>query len=137
MYFDAGTGIIKRECTGTKCQTPVVIYKRKALILENSGVLIDVYTLMIDTWHDDHNVLGQHFDLYSSLEDALEEKNAWTYCNYNDPGVAFPRDCGPTGGLEWNFNSLSGGSAWTSNSGFEWVQNYQFSVYQDVTTSNG
>merc|ERR1712129_486115 len=45
------------------------------------------------------------FALYSSWNDLLFDQNAWTYCNYDDTGVGFPRDCGPNGAV---------GSQWTS-----------------------
>ena len=62
------------------------------------------------------NLLHQDFNLYSSVSDAVSNKNPWLYCNYDDPGVGFPRDCGPTGHF---------GSSWTGPSrgnGFSGLQ---------------
>ena len=64
------------------------------------------YDLMCCNWMSADNHMHQDFDLYSSLADALADRNAWQYCNYDDPGVGFPRDCGPhqddAGGGNWN-----------------------------------
>jgi hypothetical protein len=59
---------------------------------------------MINTWSSSNNVLNQDFELYSTLEDLENGVNKWTYCNYDDDGVGFPRDCGPTGGVpsQWS-----------------------------------
>merc|ERR1711907_696176 len=37
-----------------------------------------------------------------------------TFCNYNDPGIGFPRDCGPTGfsGSQWNSKNRGGKRNW-------------------------
>lgn len=35
----------------------------------------------------------------------------WSYCNYDDPGVGFPRDCGVTKHVPYQWNSISRGSA--------------------------
>ena len=37
------------------------------------------------------------FEIFSSYADALARKDPWKYCDYDDPGVGFPRDCGKTG----------------------------------------
>ena len=53
--------------------------------------------------------MGTDFELYSSKEDALAGRNPWKYCNYDDPGVGFPRDCGKTGGVGGQWNSMTRG----------------------------
>ena len=40
------------------------------------------------------NNMNTDFKLYSNIKDAIDDKNAWKFCNYNDPSVGFPRDCG-------------------------------------------
>lgn len=74
---------------------------------------------MMVTWSSTQNDMGVDFDIYSSLQDALEQTNAWTYCNYDDVGTGFPRDCGANGVVHWDWISL------TRTDG---VQNYRFSV---------
>ena len=41
--------------------------------------------------------MGEHFYLYSSIDDALADYNRWGFCNFDYSGgnVGFPRDCGP------------------------------------------
>ncbi len=38
------------------------------------------------------------------------DKYKWRFCNFNDPGVGFPRDCGPNGpvGGQWISTYLRG-----------------------------
>merc|ERR1712167_549450 len=43
--------------------------------------------------------------LYSSTTDAEADRNPWKFCNYNDPGVGFPRDCGKNGKVNRQWNS--------------------------------
>lgn len=70
----------------------------------------DAWTNFMNHWQSSNNALNDHFYLYGSEEDAARDTNRWTFCNYNDGGVGFPRDCGPTGsvGAQWNSYSRSG-----------------------------
>jgi len=43
------------------------------------------------------NTMNKDFKLFSNLNDAKTDTNAWKFCNFNDDGVGFPRDCGPNG----------------------------------------
>mmetsp|Transcript_5133 Transcript_5133/g.7564 ORF Transcript_5133/g.7564 Transcript_5133/m.7564 type:complete len:533 (-) Transcript_5133:416-2014(-) len=67
----------------------------------------DFLNLFMSNWTSASNMIGLDFNLYSTYADALNQSNAWTFCNYDDPSgtVGFPRDCGPTG---------SNGGYWTS-----------------------
>ena len=54
------------------------------------------------------------FDLYSTLEDAVAGRAPWEFCNYDDPSVGFPRDCGPLDAVGGNWNNrdwISSGAA--------------------------
>jgi len=90
----------------------------------SAGQVYFLNTFMND-WFDNvagvkFNVLGVDFDLYSTYEDALAGTNAWTWCNYNDPTVGFPRDCGPNGGVwyQWNSYAHRDGQAEANNHGY-------------------
>ena len=61
----------------------------------------DAYSLFTYTWKDTNNVLGTDFDLFDTLDDLRSSANKWQFCNYNDPDVGFPRDCGKETGV-WN-----------------------------------
>ena len=71
------------------------------------------YDLFANNWFDSHkgmsNVLNKDFELYSSEADALKGANKWKFCNYDDPGVGFPRDCGKTGGIGGQWNNWENG----------------------------
>mgnify|MGYP007000279869 len=45
----------------------------------------------------------------STYEDALAGTNAWSFCNYDDVGVGFPRDCGREENKGGQWNSLRQG----------------------------
>ena len=43
------------------------------------------------------------------MDDVKADRSQWRFCNFNDPGIGFPRDCGkhrPGGG---NFMTTSRG----------------------------
>ena len=65
-------------------------YHRITDIPSNFGA----YSLFTYTWKDTNNVLGTDFDLFDTLDDLRSSANKWQFCNYNDPDVGFPRDCG-------------------------------------------
>merc|ERR1712176_1446454 len=86
-----------------------IIYKR----LTGEGT-INFKNLFLANWFsnpqgDGTNIRGSDFNLFSSMEDALNDANPWTYCNYNDQGIGFPRDCGPTGWIPSEWNSVRRG----------------------------
>ena len=59
-----------------------------------------VYDLMVNTWRVSQrsgNVLNVDFSLYSTEANMRDNVGAWQFCNGGDPGVGFPRDCGPKG----------------------------------------
>lgn len=58
-----------------------------------------MHDLFTNNWFSKNNILNNHFKLYDNLSDAKEDKNAWKFCNYDDPGIGFPRDCGKNNGI--------------------------------------
>ena len=101
-YKNAGSGILVRECEGQDCAIPRIYYQR----------ITDVATWepwedMFISWKSNKNTLNKDFKLFSSLEDLVMEKNAWTFCNYDEGshGLGFPADCGPTGLTPFNWQS--------------------------------
>merc|ERR1719273_2190476 len=99
--------IICRHCPGCASSHQHICYKR---LTEPAGAASNGYILFTTNWYNNGNVLNTDFELYSSLEDAKIGSNKWNYCNYNDPGIGFPRDCGPTGpvGGQWNSRNRGG-----------------------------
>jgi len=106
VFQGSSTGIIRRECGDCAGTHKDVYFKRKT-----SPSTFDAYEYMMVTWSDTDNRMHEDFDIYSTLEDALTDVNAWTFCNYNDyrHKIGFPRDCGPNGYVSWQWNSLQHG----------------------------
>jgi hypothetical protein len=115
--------IIRRTCASCRSDAHKDIYYKRISPLPptlESGAADAVYFLdqFMNQWTSSYNVLGTDFKLFSTYEDALNDTNEWTYCNYDYPNVGFPRDCGPTGyvGNEWN--SYVRGGAYADHHGF-------------------
>ncbi len=83
----------------------------------------NAYSIFTYTWANSNNVLGIDFEIYSSFEDLKSGSNKWSFCNYNDADVGFPRDCGPNGAIGNTWFSFPGGEhnarGLTSGSSFE------------------
>lgn len=96
-------------------QCPVVRYTRNGevhsvYVRRPSAPYVNGYSLFTYTWSSQDNALGEDFDIYNSLEDARSQTGAWTFCNYNDPDVGYPRDCGQNGRVNNNWFSMPGAS---------------------------
>jgi len=100
--------ILKRECDGCGSDHQVIYYKRR----HGTFAFFDLYSNTYD-WSSTYNTLGNEFNLYSTLDDALAGTNAWTYCNYDDSGIGMFRDCGPDGHVahEWTSRERGGDAA--------------------------
>jgi len=86
-----------------------IIYKR----LTSKGE-IDFKDLFLSNWYSDpsgagKNIRNADFNLFSSFQDAKDNKNPWKYCNYNSGGIGFPRECGPTSRVTYEWNSMMKG----------------------------
>jgi len=94
----AKTGIVKRVCTNCTSTHTEIYYKRVTPIPTNWSM----YKTFINTWSDTNNTSAD-FKLYGSLADLKDNKNAWTKLSFNDPGIGFPRDSGPSAfvGNQW------------------------------------
>lgn len=88
---DSGGFYIKRICPTCNDDHNQIIYKRLTPLPEG----FDIPNLFLNTWSSVDNVLNVDFELYSNMLDALEGTARWDACNYDDPGIGFPRDCGP------------------------------------------
>jgi hypothetical protein len=89
--------IIRRFCDSCSLESHRdIYYKRITPIPEFGSGEGQVYflDLFMNNWFSEpSNVLNTDFELYSTYEDALAGTNKWQFCNYNDPGIGFPRDC--------------------------------------------
>jgi len=81
------------------------IYKRITPIPED----FNAYKMFTHTWQNTPaNNMGVDFEIYSSLDDLTKGENQWVYCNYNDPDVGYPRDCGAQGWVANQWFSMPG-----------------------------
>ena len=64
----------------------------------------DLYSYT-DDWRNSNNILGIHFNLYSTFDDAINDNNRWAFCNYNDPDIGMFRDCGPSEKEDYEWTS--------------------------------
>jgi len=103
MFNESPNKIMRRVCTECYNSHKDIFYKRLTPLPEN----FDILNLMMNDWTNTNNVLNTDFELYSTYIDALsgDTSKRWTFCNFNDLGIGFPRDCGPTGRVNWNWNS--------------------------------
>jgi len=82
------------------------VYKRITPIPDN----FNAYKIFTETWRNTPtNTMGTDFEIFSNVNDLLNDQNQWTYCNYNDPDVAYPRDCGRHGWVPNQWFSMPGG----------------------------
>ena len=95
------------------CETCAETHRTIVYARYTDGGDIDFQNLFLQDWFSSPeggaNVMGTDFELFSSIEDAMSGDNPWTECNFDDPGVGFPRDCGPDGllGGQWNSDCSS------------------------------
>ena len=101
--------IVRRVCPDCSRSHKDIYYRRLSPMPDN----FDLLDTLMNNWVDVDNVLNEDFALYSTHLDAYYDVNRWTTCNYNDYGIGFPRDCGPTGlvGGNWNSYYRGGGRA--------------------------
>eukprot|EP00492_Amphilonche_elongata_P000513 TRINITY_DN128_c0_g1_i5.p1 TRINITY_DN128_c0_g1~~TRINITY_DN128_c0_g1_i5.p1 ORF type:complete len:245 (-),score=28.45 TRINITY_DN128_c0_g1_i5:300-1034(-) len=94
---------------------PVVIYERNSdthsVYKRTSSISssFDAFAMFTDTWRDENNVPNVDFEVYNSVEDIQTQTNRWSFCNYNDPDVGYPRDCGMSGSVFNRWFSMPGG----------------------------
>jgi hypothetical protein len=96
--FQNGGGVARYKTGGT----PYGYYKR----LTNPASYD--FASAFFTWSDANaGTLNANFALYSSLAALQSNSGAWTYCNY-DVNVGFPRDCGPSGPVTYEWFDFDG-----------------------------
>eukprot|EP01084_Bolivina_argentea_P112977 201448_1 len=112
--------IIRRECSACSIHQDVY-YKRLTLTSSFN------YHANMFNWVNTDNNIGIDFNLHSTFNDAMNDANAWTFCNYNDPDVGAFRDCGPTAETTSQWVSAPGGD-------FERARVGKFSIYIEPPT---
>ncbi len=100
------TGSFVRTCSGCSEKSHKKIVYRRITPMPKDLSFGD---LVFNTWSSENNILGTDFELYGSVKEASKQKNPWQFCNYDDEGVGFPRDCGETQETHGQWNSLDAG----------------------------
>jgi hypothetical protein len=91
--------IIKRVCASCRQDYKVMYYRRYTAVKDFA-----IYDYLKNNWKSSANRLNKDFGIFSSYQDALVKQNPWRFCNYDDKGIGFPRDCGKKkpGRGQWN-----------------------------------
>jgi len=89
--LSSGGFYIRRICPSCRDSHKDIIYKRLTTLEDD----FDIPNLFLGTWSDTNNKVNVDFELYSSMSFALAGLMPWQFCNYNDNGIGFPRDCAP------------------------------------------
>jgi hypothetical protein len=82
-FSTSPTRILRRVCRACGLEHKDIYYKRLTVIPSS----ISMYDLLHGTWLSSSNTLGIDFSLHSTYKDAVGNKNAWSFCNYNDNGI--------------------------------------------------
>ena len=82
-FSTSPTRILRRVCKTCGLEHKDIYYKRLTVIPPS----ISMYDLLHGTWSSSLNTNGIDFSLYSTYKDAVGNKNAWSFCNYNDNGI--------------------------------------------------
>merc|ERR1712226_1531790 len=116
MFENAPYPIVRRVCLDCYNSHKDIYYRRLTPVPET----LDLLNLFSHDWFDQDDKFNVDFALYSNYYDAVsnDESKRWTFCNFNDPGIGFPRDCGPTGHVPWNWNSYYRGGGRANNHAF-------------------
>ena len=107
------TDIGKEEFNAQFRLCPVVRYSLKTVVhsvyVRTSSVPVgmNAYDYFTKTWSSNNNKRGTDFEIYDSLNDAQAENDPWSFCNFDDPGVGYPRDCGKSGQVDGQWFSMS------------------------------
>ena len=83
-------------CGTIQSSRPTSVYKRL------TPGLVNPYDLFTNNWYsqklkEKNNNLNKDFEIYDTESDLRSSKGRWTFCNYDDPGIGYPRDCGKNG----------------------------------------
>ena len=116
---------MRRECSGCSDSHREIYYLRLTS-LQNLSLYETLKNEWSDTASKGPNEFNQDFELYSTLQGALQRTNRWTHCDFNANKIGFPGGCAPTSELggeaqpQWNSWSTLG------------QEHISFSLYMDA-----
>ena len=109
LFAASKTRIFKFICDKCASSHREIYYKRLTGI-EN----FDLYDNLYTSWKSTNNQRNVDFNMYSTYQDAMNNQNPWSFCNFNDE-QGFPGECGPsskTTGQWIDSRSLGGQYTW-------------------------
>ncbi len=110
VWLNSPNQIIWRRCDDCTSEDHKNIFYRRWDDNNDLPEDFDLIDLLTNNWFSSPQIQGNDFNvdfsLYSSYEDAVNDQNRWTYCNFNDPTVGFPRDCSPSSYTPFQWNSF-------------------------------
>lgn len=114
--------IVRRVCPTCSESHRDIYYKRLTPMPDD----FDLLDTLMNNWFDEDNELDVDFSLYSTYMDAYYDENRWTFCNFNNPRIGFPYECGPTGKVHNNWNSYIHGGGHANHHAFMIPSNSTF-----------
>jgi hypothetical protein len=97
------TGKFVRFCDGCDDSHKTIVYRRLTPLPASQSF----GDLVFKTWSSENNRLGENFEMYGSLKDARRQRNEWSFCNYDDENIGFPRDCGKKEAVLFQWNAIA------------------------------
>jgi hypothetical protein len=133
-FATSPTKILRRVCKNCGLQHKDIYYKRVTPFPSGTSI----YDLLHVTWSNAGNTRGIDFNLYSTYKDAIGGTNAWSFCNYNDVGIGFPRDCAPSSaiGHQWQSYTRGGQRDWAWFVDISTTSASQTSLNENVCKTN-
>jgi len=104
--------VFRRLCKTCDAEHTEIYYKRITPIPSGWSV----YNNMKTVWASANNIINIDFKLYSTYSDLINDTNPWAFCNYDDFGnlIGFPRDCGKSDGVGFQWTSTAQNSTRTN-----------------------
>ncbi len=110
-FIQSPNKIIHRQCKSCAPEHQSIYYRRLTPISNKMKYWgkLNLAKLFIQDWWEVDNRHNIDFELYSSYQDAINRRNRWNKCNFNDPNIGFPRDCGKSRHVGGQWGSLTRG----------------------------
>jgi hypothetical protein len=121
------TQIVARQCDGCGADHRLIFYKR----LTDTPAKWSLYDNLQLGWKlGPGNQFGLDFSLHSTYEAALAGTAPWQFCDGDQPGVGFPRNCRPAA------DGAAVRSQWSHGSSAGTQPNYAFFIDSGLSSTN-
>mmetsp|Transcript_93396 Transcript_93396/g.166129 ORF Transcript_93396/g.166129 Transcript_93396/m.166129 type:complete len:2142 (+) Transcript_93396:117-6542(+) len=108
---------VKRYCTSCAASHTETFYRRFTPVSSYPAYQM----LSCNFQNETRNIEGVDFKIYSTLKDTLADENNWKHCKFPAAGSyrGFPGECGPTGTVGQQWNSIAVDTDKTTGTCFE------------------